>query len=109
MKTSNERASKSGNAAETEDRINRRRRRRIVRAAAGAVIGGAIAGPLGLAAGAIVGASRRRGPAPKKTKPAGKARSGGKASPAGKSAPAKKRRPATVLGKSKPSFYPPVP
>lgn len=51
----------------TSDNLNRRTRRQILKTVAGALIGGAVAGPVGVAAGAIVGASVRRGPVRKKS------------------------------------------
>jgi hypothetical protein len=50
------------------DPISRKRGRRLLKTVAGAAIGGVIAGPIGVAAGAMVGASVRRGPVPQKPK-----------------------------------------
>ena len=47
---------------DTAARMNRRRRCRVLKTLTGAIIGGIFAGPVGVAAGAMAGASVRRGP-----------------------------------------------
>jgi hypothetical protein len=105
-------AARISNAAkQTTEAINRRRRRQVVRGMAGAVVGGLIAGPLGVAAGAIVGASRKRGP--KARQPAGQPKAVAPTKPAKASKSGKagggKRRAISKPGKTTVNIYPPIP